>query len=244
MQLMKSTCGGSRPCVSKLSSILQRLALLWLKHLKYNALYIEDYMKQKKLQIYTVTMARLLMDWRTSQGISRYEVAKSTGININTVKRLEEGEGGVTFEDGFRYFVYAESHKSKPNLMRKFREAMASYQSEQEQANVVSARQKQRRADDVRKDLERRKVESYTRYTVQMEMAEKLTSLTNEHDAQTSKLQAELKSARDQIAAMQKEQQETAEKHSRELEEARRKGAEEEQRKFANMNWLERIQKK
>lgn len=244
MQLMKSTCEGSRPSVSKLSPILQRLALLWLKHLKYNALYIEDYMRQKKPQIYTVTMARLLMDWRTSQGISRYEVAKSTGMNINTVKRLEEGEGGVTFEDGFRYFVYAESHKSKPNLMRKFREAMASYQSEQEQANVVSARQKQRRADDIRKDLERRKVESYTRYTVQKEMAEKLTSLTNEHDAQTSKLQAELQSARDQIAAMQKEQQETAEKHSRELEEAKRLGAEEEQRKFANMNWLERIQKK
>ena len=77
-----------------------------------------------------------------------------------------------------------------------------------------------------------------------MEMAEKLTSLTTEHDAQTSKLQAELQSARDQIAAMQREQQETAEKHSRELEEAKRLGAEEEQRKFANMNWLERIQKK
>ena len=43
---------------------------------------------------------------------------------------------------------------------------------------------------------------------------------------------------------MQKKQQETAEKHSRELEEAKRLGAEEEQRKFANMNWLERIQKK
>ena len=128
--------------------------------------------------------------------------------------------------------------------MRKFREAMASCKSEQEQANVVNARQKQRRADDIRKDLERRKVESYTRYTVQMEMAEKLTSLTTEHDAQTRELEAELKSARDQIAAMQKEQQETAEKHSRELEEAKRLGAEEEQRKFANMDWLERIQKK
>ena len=244
MQLMKSTCEGSRPSVSKLSPILQRLALLWLKHLKYNALYIEDYMRQKKPQIYTVTMARLLMDWRTSQGISRYEVAKSTGMNINTVKRLEEGEGGVTFEDGFRYFVYAESHKSKPNLMRKFREAMASYQSEQEQANVVSARKKQRRVDDIRKDLERRKVESYTRYTVQMEMAEKLTSLTTEHEAQTKVLQAELQSARDQIASMQKEQQDVAERHSRELEEAKRLGAEEEQRKFANMSWIERIQKK
>mgnify|MGYP003308746758 FL=1 len=43
---------------------------------------------------------------------------------------------------------------------------------------------------------------------------------------------------------MQKEQQETAEKHSRVIEEAKRLGAEEEQRKFANMNWLERIQKK
>lgn len=140
--------------------------------------------------------------------------------------------------------MYAESHKSKPNLMRKFREAMASYQSEQEQANVVSARQKQRRADDVRKDLERKKVESYTRYTVQKEMAEKLTSLTNEHDAQTSKLQAELKSARDQIAAMQKEQQEVAEKHTKELADAKRQGAEEEQQKFANMSWLERIQRR
>ena len=52
-----------------------------------------------------------------------------TGMNTNTVKRLEEDEGGVSFEDGFRYFVYAESHKSKPNLMRKFREAMVSYLS-------------------------------------------------------------------------------------------------------------------
>lgn len=49
-------------------------------------------MKQKKPQIYTVTMAQLLMDWRTSQGISRYEVAKSAGIYINTVKRLEEAK--------------------------------------------------------------------------------------------------------------------------------------------------------
>ena len=50
--------------------------------------------------------------------------------------------------------------------------------------------------------------------------------------------------SREQIAAMQKEQQETAERHSRELEEAKRLGAEEEQRKFANMSWIERIQKK
>ena len=49
---------------------------------------------------------------------------------------------------------------------------------------------------------------------------------------------------RDQIVAMQKEQQEVAEKHSKELEDAKRLGAEEEQQKFANMSWLERIQKK
>lgn len=42
----------------------------------------------------------------------------------------------------------------------------------------------------------------------------------------------------------QKEQQEVAERHSKELEEAKRLGAEEEQQKFANMSWLERIQKK
>ena len=201
-------------------------------------------MKQKKPQIYTVTMAQLLMDWRTSQGISRYEVAKSTGMNINTVKRLEEGEGGVTFEDGFRYFVYAENHKSKPNLMKKFREAMASYQSEQEQANVVIAQQKQRKLENLRSDFERRKIENTTRQSVQMEMSEKLTSLTTKHDAKTKELETELQEARDQIAAMQKEQQEVAEKHTKELADARRQGAEEEQQKFANMSWLERIQKK
>lgn len=201
-------------------------------------------MKQKKPQIYTVTMAKLLMDWRTSQGISRYEVAKSTGMNINTVKRLEEGEGGVTFEDGFRYFVYAESHKSKPNLMRKFRDAMASYQSEQEQANVVFAQQKQRRLENLRSDFERRKIENTTRQAIQMEMSEKLTSMTTEHDAKTKELETELQEARDQIAAMQKEQQEVAERHSKELEEAKRLGAEKEQQKFANMSWLERIQQK
>ena len=201
-------------------------------------------MRQKKPQIYTVTMAQLLMGWRTSQGISRYEVAKSTSMNINTVKRLEEGEGGVTFEDGFRYFVYAESHKSKPNLMRKFREAMASYQSEQEQANVVFAQQKQRRSESLRKEFERRKIENTTRQSVQMEMSEKLTSMTTEHDAKTKELETELQEARDQIAAIQKEQQKVSEKHSRDLEEAKRQGAEEEQQKFANMSWLERIQQK
>ena len=193
-------------------------------------------MKQKKPQIYTVTMAQLLMDWRTSQGISRYEVSKNTGVNINTVKRLEEGEGGVTFEDGFRYFVYAENHKSKPNLMKKFREAMASYQSEQEQASVVIAQQKQRRLENLRSDFERRKIENTTRQSVQMEMSEKLTSMTTEHDAKIKKLETEL--------LVQKEQQEVAERHSKELEEAKRQGAEEEQQKFANMSWLERIQKK
>ncbi|OYP57194.1 hypothetical protein CIK91_01180 [Segatella bryantii] len=170
----------------------------------YNALYIEDSMKQKKPRIYTVTMAKLLMDWRTSQGISRYEVTKSTGMNINTAKRLEEGEGGVTFEAGFRYFVYAESHKSKPNLMRKFREAMAFYQSEQEQANMVIAQQKQRRLENLRSDFERRKIENTTRQSVQMEMSEKLISLTTKHDAKTKELETELQEARDQIAAMQK----------------------------------------
>ena len=201
-------------------------------------------MKQKKPQIYTVTMAQLLMDWRTSQGISRYEVAKSAGMNINTVKRLEEGEGGVTFEDGFRYFIYAESHKSKPNLMRKFREAMASYQSKQEHASVVIAQQKQRRLENLRSDFERRKIEKTTRQAIQMEMSEKFTSLATEHDAKTRELEAELQSARDQITTMQKEQQEVAEGHSKELEEAKRLGAEEKQQKFANMSWLERIQKK
>ena len=65
-----------------------------------------------------------------------------------------------------------------------------------------------------------------------------------EHDAKTRELEAELQSARDQITTMQKEQQEVAERHSKKLEEAKRLGAEEEQQKFANMSWLERIQKK
>ena len=77
-----------------------------------------------------------------------------------------------------------------------------------------------------------------------MEMSERLTSLTTEHDAKTKELEAELLSARDQIAAMQKEQQEVAERHTKELEDAKRLGAEEEQQKFSNMSWLERIQKK
>ena len=147
-------------------------------------------------------------EYANFRGIPHYEVTMCTGMNINTVKRLEEGEGGVTFEDGFRYFVYAESHKSKPNLMKKFREAMATYQSEQEQASVVIAQQKQRRSEALRKDFERRKIENTTRQSVQMEMSEKLTSLTTEHDAKTKELETELQEARDQIAAMQKEQHE------------------------------------
>lgn len=201
-------------------------------------------MRQKKPQIYTVIMAQLLMGWRTSQGISRYEVAKSTGMHINTVKRLEEGEGGITFEDGLRYLLYADSHKSKPNLMKKFRDAMASYQTEQEQADVVNAQQKQRRTEAMLKDFERRRIENTTRHAVQMEIMEKLTSLTTEYDTKADQLEAELQSARDQIATMQKEQQDAAEKHSKELEEAKRQGAEEAQQKFANMSWLERIQRK
>lgn len=201
-------------------------------------------MKQKKLQIYTVTMAQLLMDWRTSQGISRYEVAKSTGMNINTVKRLEEGEGGISFEDGLRYILYADCHKSKPNLMKKFRELMTSYQSEQEQENVVKALQKQRMAVETHKDIERRKIERSTRQAVQMEMSEQIVSLTTEYNTKTDRLEAELQSARDQIAALQKEQQESAEKHSRELEEAKLQGSEEAQQKFAQKSWLERLQNK
>ena len=189
-------------------------------------------------------MAQLLMDWRTSQGISRYEVAKSTGMNINTVKRLEEGEGGISFEDGLHYILYADCHKSKPNLMKKFREAMPSYQSELEQEKVVKALQKQHMSDEMHKDIERRKIERSTRQAVQMEMSEQIASLTTEYNTKTDQLEAELQSTRDQIAAMQKEQQKSAEKHSRELEEAKRQGSEEAQQKFANMTWFERIQKK
>ena len=165
-------------------------------------------------------------------------------VNGTCPRDPQEGEGGVTFEDGFRYFVYAESHKSKSNLMKKFREAMATYQSEQEQASVVIAQQKQRRSEALRKEFERKKIEHSTRQSVQMEMSERLTSLTTEHDAKTQELEAELQEARDQIAAMQKKLQEVAEKHTKELADARRQGAEEEQQKFANMSWLERIQKK
>lgn len=35
-----------------------------------------------------------------------------------------------------------------------------------------------------------------------------------------------------------------SEKYTKELEDAKHLGAEEEQRKFANMSWIERIQKK
>ena len=83
--------------------------------MKYNALYIENSMRQKKPQIYTVTMAKLLMGWRTSQGISRYEVAKSTGMHINTVKRLEEGEGGITFEAA-KAHGFEESNADSPPI--------------------------------------------------------------------------------------------------------------------------------
>ena len=68
--------------------------------------------------------------------------------------------------------------------------------------------------------------------------------MTNEHDAKAKELEAELQSAGDQIAAMQKQQQDVAERHTKELEDAKRFGAEEEQQKFSNMSWLERIQKK
>lgn len=186
-------------------------------------------------------MAQLLMNWRTSQGISRYEVAKRTGIHINTVKRLEEGEGGISFEDGLRYFLYAESHKSKPNLLKKFREAMATYQSELDMANVLMAQQKQREAEANRKASERHHIEQSTRQTVQMEMSKQLTSLTTQYNAHTDRLEAELKTTRDQITALQREQQTIAERHKKELENAKRQGAEEAQQAFKNKTLLERI---
>lgn len=201
-------------------------------------------MKHKKPQIYTVTMAQMLVDWRTSQSISRYEVAKSTDININTIKQLEEGEGGISFEDGLRYFTYAESHKSKPNLMRKFRESMAAYQSEQDMTNVVMTQQKQREAEPSRKASERHKIEQSTRQAVQMEMEEQLTFLATQYNDRTAQLEADLKAAQEQMAAMEKEQQAAAEKHKEELEEAKRQGAEEAQQKFANMSMFECIRKK
>ena len=68
-----------------------------------------------------------------------YEIAKRTSIHLNTVKRFEEGEYGVTFKDGFRYFMFAESHKSKSSILKKFREAMAAYQTEQDKVEVVNA---------------------------------------------------------------------------------------------------------
>lgn len=197
-------------------------------------------MKQKKIQIYTATMAKLLMDWRISQGLSRYEVAKSTGMNINTVKRLEEGKGGISFEDGLRYLLHAESHKSKPNLMKVFRQAMAAYQSEQDMQAVVFAQQKQRRGEAIRKDFERRKVELTTRQTVQMEMSEKIAALTTEHNAKTSQLEEELKIAREQNAAMQRQLQETEEKHVKELEDAKKDGTND-STTITKRNWYKRL---
>ena len=46
------------------------------------------------------------------------------------------------------------------------------------------------------------------------------------------------------ITKCRRKQQKDSVRHCKELEDAKRLGAEEEQQKFANMSWLERIQKK
>ena len=186
-------------------------------------------------------MAQLLMEWRISQGLSRYHIAMATGMNQNTVKRFEDGLGGVSFEDGFRYVMYAESHKSKPNIMRKFREAIAACQDEEEQERLVKARQKQAAYGQRQRQNELLAVATETREAVRKEMAELHTSETTRLEAENATLAAQLQSERDRIAALQKDQQATAEQHKKELEEAKRKGAEEAQQEFRNKSFLERI---
>ena len=198
-------------------------------------------MTNRRTQFYTAVMAQLLMEWRISQGLSRYHIAMATGMNQNTVKRFEEGLGGVSFEDGFRYVMYAESHKSKPNIMRKFREAIAACQDEEEQERLVKARQKQTAYGQWQRQSELLAVATETREAVQKEMAELHTSETTRLEAEKAELAALLQSERDRITAMEKDQQVTTEQHKKELEEAKRKGAEEAQQEFRNKSFLERI---
>ena len=183
-------------------------------------------MKKQKLPIYTATMARLLMDWRQSHGISRYEVAKHSGIHINTIKRLEDSEGGITYEDGLRYLLFAETHKSKPCLMKAFIRAMASYQSESEIAETVYAKQKQQEAESKRKALQRLKTENEIRQAVQEEMSAQLQALTTSYSAKTEQLETQLQAARDHIATLEAEQKSAAIRHQEELIQAKLQGAE------------------
>lgn len=181
------------------------------------------------------------MEWRTAQGLSRYHIAMATGMNQNTVKRFEEGLGGVSFEDGFRYVMYAESHKSRPNIIKKFREAIAACQDEEEQERLVKARQKQTAYGQWQRKSELLAVATETREAVQKEMAELHTSETTRLEAEKASLASQLQSERERIAAMEKDQQSTAEQHKKEIDEARRKGAEEAQQEFRNKSFLERI---
>lgn len=201
-------------------------------------------MKKQKLPIYIATIARLLMDWRLSQGISRYEVAKQSGIHINTIKRLEDSEGGITFEDGLRYLLFAETHKSKPCLMKSFIRAMASYQSEAEMAETLKAQQKQQDAESRRKALHRLKTETEIRQSIQEEMTAQLQSLTTSYSAKTEQLEAQLQAARDHIATLETEQKSAAIRHQDELTQAKLQGLEEAKQEYEKNSWFSWKKKK
>lgn len=42
--------------------------------------------------------------WRKLQGLTRAQLADRAGIGVNTVRRLEDGDSGVTLENALRVF--------------------------------------------------------------------------------------------------------------------------------------------
>jgi transcriptional regulator with XRE-family HTH domain len=49
-------------------------------------------------------VAENVVVWRKLRGLTQAQVADRAGVSTKTVRRLEDGEGGVTLENGFRIF--------------------------------------------------------------------------------------------------------------------------------------------
>ena len=47
-------------------------------------------------------VAEDLVAWRKLRGLTQAQLADRAGVSVNTLRRLEDGGGGVTFENVFR----------------------------------------------------------------------------------------------------------------------------------------------
>jgi transcriptional regulator with XRE-family HTH domain len=50
------------------------------------------------------TVAEDVVIWRKLRGLTQTQVADRAGVSAKTVRRLEDGDGGITLENSFRIF--------------------------------------------------------------------------------------------------------------------------------------------